>query len=336
MASATEVLPQGSLDIRRKGQIAFARPSDHKDEVRVARQADFDLNRTIFGSVNGALPRAAIINRLDIEIFWSDAAVARIEHAFSSIPAAPSHDRGLLEFMRDDCNFSMEHADGSFMDHLQFCYEYSAANFAGQSPRVLLLHSIMGVGTNYFPMEVAKEPKLRNLVTETEMQHIEAFPSVLRLLLHGGLLDELADSSASRLGDLQGLACHRVIDNGKIYLPADVFWVQLNYQLIHLLDFLPVANWAQRLDDTFLAAFMPLHALLVRAGKLMAHIDFSLTDVGQPSRAAQPPLSLGAVIDRILPSPLKRRLGRKAIADFSAAIGHSLRYELEWTPTARM
>ena len=46
----------------------------------------------------------------------------------------------------------MEHADGSFMDHLQFCFEYSHAHMAGVSPRILLLHSIMGVGTNHFPL----------------------------------------------------------------------------------------------------------------------------------------------------------------------------------------
>ena len=30
----------------------------------------------------------------------------------------------------------MEHADGSFMDHLQFCFEYSFRCLPGRSPRV--------------------------------------------------------------------------------------------------------------------------------------------------------------------------------------------------------
>ena len=38
------------------------------------------------------------------------------------------------------------------MDHLQFVYDYSSNYFQGHSPRVLLLHSIMGVATNIFPM----------------------------------------------------------------------------------------------------------------------------------------------------------------------------------------
>ena len=53
------------------------------------------------------------------------------------------------------CQVKAEHADGSFMDHLLFCHDYCAVHFKGHSPRVLLLHSILGVGTNIFPIKVA-------------------------------------------------------------------------------------------------------------------------------------------------------------------------------------
>lgn len=79
--------------------------------------------------------------------------------------------------MKDECNFKCEHADGSFLDHLQFCYEYGAVHYAAHSPRVLLLHSIMGVATNIFPMGTELVPRLKTMVTPSEYTHIEAFPS---------------------------------------------------------------------------------------------------------------------------------------------------------------
>ena len=39
-------------------------------------------------------------------------------------------------------------------------------------------------------------------------------------------------------------------------LSGDQLWVQLNYQLIHLLDFLPVAHWGDNADDMFLQQFV--------------------------------------------------------------------------------
>eukprot|EP00439_Symbiodinium_sp_Y106_P010187 s9182_g1.t1 len=108
----------------------------------------------------------------------------------------------------------MEHADGSFLDHLQFCYEYCAAHFKGHSPRVLFLHSIMGVGTNYFPMKLELVPKLQTLVSDEEFKHIEAFPSILRLLLHFDFVQELESQGPGRLArDFGGVYFHRVLDN---------------------------------------------------------------------------------------------------------------------------
>ena len=38
-----------------------------------------------------------------------------------------------------------------------------------------------------------------------------------------------------------------MIDNAVIVMDAEAFWVQMNYQVIHLLDFLPAASWKVRL-----------------------------------------------------------------------------------------
>ena len=141
------------------------------------------------------------------------------------LPPTVPHDKALIKFMLNDCDFFMEHADGwnwtllenwwyvlslivtsfcymslgSFMDHLQFCYDYSTHYFRGHSPRVLLLHSIMGVATNIFPMDVSKEPKLRSMLTDDEMVHVEAFPSVLRCLLNWDLTNDLTSTDTSKL-----------------------------------------------------------------------------------------------------------------------------------------
>lgn len=319
---------EGALDLRRKAQIVWARPTDHAQDVVVCRQQDFDLDKTIFSSLEGAIPRLVTKDRLNIEVFWKDAAAARITEAFASVPPAPSHDAALLEFMRTECNFSMEHADGSFMDHLRFCYEYSAANFKGHSPRVLLLHSIMGVGTNFFPMKVEKVPILQTLLTGDEFKQVEAFPSVLRLVLHSQIVDQMDAMSDQELQSLQGLSCRRVIDNQLITLGADSLWVALNYQLCHTLDFLPIANWSAADGDTFLTTFASLHRLLTRAGKLMAHVDFTLTDPASFSQSAAPPMSLGGIINRLVPSKMKLGMSRKAIQNFSNKIGHDLSFEL--------
>ena len=161
------------------------RAKDHCGEVALVPNARFDLGPTIFRNVGSPLARAVLTSKLSREPFWREAATARIERAFSAVPRAPDHDEGILAFMNEECDFAMEHADGSFMDHLQFCYEYCAAHYRGKSPRVLLLHSVLGVGTNYFPCDTTKIPALRALLTPEEFVHVEAFPSLLRLIVHG-------------------------------------------------------------------------------------------------------------------------------------------------------
>lgn len=148
----------GVLDTKRMAQITSGRATDHAGEVVILPNCNFDIDKTIFHSLDGFLEKAVMSSRVGVNLFWLDSAALRISSAFASVPAAPRHDLPLLEFMQKHCNFAMEHADGSFMDHLRFCYEYSYAHYKEKSPRVLLLHSIMGVGTNFFPMDASKIP----------------------------------------------------------------------------------------------------------------------------------------------------------------------------------
>jgi hypothetical protein len=95
---------------------------------------------------------------------------------------------------------------------------------------------------------------------------IEAFPSVLRLLNVGAYLDELLACSPSKLNTLKRFSYHRTLDNEEITITGDEMWIALNYQLMHLLDFLPEANWAVNLDDNLFNVFIRLHCLLTKAG----------------------------------------------------------------------
>ena len=65
----------------------------------------------------------------------------------------------LLYFLVANAGPRMEHADGSFIDHLQFCYEYSFSHFKDHSPRVLFLRLScqMVLGFGGYPFRSRKE-----------------------------------------------------------------------------------------------------------------------------------------------------------------------------------
>ena len=245
-AQKSNEITTGSLDIRRRAQVAFAKPTDHAKDVVIAANPDFDLDSTIFASLKGTVKRFYVKRKLAIKLHWNDRLIDEVRLAETKMPRTMPPDNSLIEFMRTDCNFSCEHADGSFMDHLRFCHDYSAVHFSGSSPRVLLLHSILGVGTNIFPMTEDKIPKLAKLVDPNELTHIQAFPSVLRQLLTFKLLETMTQHEATHpAAELQSVSVRQVINNEWVQLTGEQFWEQLNFQLIHGLDFLPPANWKQ-------------------------------------------------------------------------------------------
>eukprot|EP00930_Biecheleria_cincta_P039932 TRINITY_DN27402_c0_g1_i1.p1 TRINITY_DN27402_c0_g1~~TRINITY_DN27402_c0_g1_i1.p1 ORF type:complete len:376 (+),score=71.53 TRINITY_DN27402_c0_g1_i1:95-1222(+) len=315
----------GELDLRRKWAIVTGGGTDHAGEVCIVPGKQ-DLSQTIFKELTG-VKAAAMKGAVCIELYWSDAAVQRITRCFAAIPRAPDHNQGILEFMETECNFAVEHADGSFMDHLQFCYEYGHAHYKQKSPRVLFLHSIMGVGTNVFPMTVDKEPKLRTMLTDEEYLHVQAFPSVLRLLYTRQLLAALT-RHIERLDNLKSISFNRVLDNKAITLTASQFWVQLNYQICHQLDFLPASNWIALKSNAFLSVFIDLFNFLKASGKLEAELNFDLRS-GETSNEGLP-LTLGSLIAQATPEGLAKFLAIKQMKDNSKQIGHSLDYQLQW------
>merc|ERR1719265_711373 len=97
---------------------------------------------------------------------------------------------------------------------------------------------------------------------------------MLRLLQSGLLMDDLLSQSTEKLSKLESFTCHRLIDNKEITISSEIFWDQLNYHLIHLLDFLPSSSWKLHVDDNFLRSFTDLHKILLSNNKLLCTVDY--------------------------------------------------------------
>ena len=319
-----------SLNIQRKAAIAWGKATDHAGRVRIAPMEHFDMGRTIFGNLEGALPRMVMKDKLAKEPFWSDKAIYEIETAYAASEQtrpAPAVDQRLIDFMVDECDFSMEHADGSFLQHLVFCHDYAAKHYPGHSANIALLHSILGTATNTFAMDVAKLPQLRALLTEVEALHIEIFPTLLRLFYDGALIPELG-RNVNRLGKLKALHCYRVIDNEPQVIDAENLWINLNFHLMHFVDFVPPANWGARRSDPLMMQFQELSEFLDRAGQRHAKVE--VTFPARPEKMVGESPTVAGRIAEGLPVAMKKKLARKSIRDYSAKIGHSLDYRLEW------
>ena len=148
---------------------------------------------------------------------------------------------------------------------------------------------------------------------------------MLRLIFHGRLLPALA--AAKRVARV---AFHRVIDNAPLELDAEQLWVALNFQLVHLLDFLPVVDWEKELArDLFLFNFAALYKLLEQRGRLDARVDLSLARPRASPYAPDPKrLSLGDLIRDYVPAANHAAPGKKEIATYSGAIGPSLDFTI--------
>lgn len=319
-----------TLNLQRKAALVAGGAIDHAGRVRVVPMADFDMGRTIFGGLEGTVPRLVMQDKLAKEPVWSDGAKREIEASYAEAETeapTPAVDPDLIAFMQTECDFSMEHADGTFLEHLVFCHDYSARHFPEHSPNVALLHSILGTGTNTFAMTVDKLPKLQERLTDFEARQIEAFPSLIRLFYDQAFLTELT-ANLHRLDQLEALHCHRVIDNEPIVLDAENLWIQLNYHLMHFVDFMPSANWGARRNDPLLLQFQAVSTFLDRAGQRRAKVDVAFPTTASPAVGEQP--SLVGRIANALPASLTLKLAKKTIREYSSQIGHRLDYRLEW------
>lgn len=333
MKQRAEIRPIPSL--QRQAAIAFGGATDHAGSVRIGPIAGFDLNRTIFNTLEGAAARFVMRTRIAKQVYWQEETALRVQQAYDSTSASnplPAIDEALMRFMVEECDFDVEHADGSFLDHLYFCFEYSFQHYPQHSPLVMLLHSILGTGTNTFAMGADKIPALQPLMSKVEWQHVQAFPSILRLLYGQELRHELRNN-LNRADKLESVRFHRVIDNEEISLSGDEFWVHLNYQLIHLIDFLPVANWSVQANDTSFILFRSLHEILERNGRLGIQLKYEPASKRKsllPGGTGED-LSLPGWLTTLIPVDASERSAASSIQRFSARIGHSLAYELQWS-----
>lgn len=327
MTQSAEIRPDPSL--HRKAAIVHGGAFQHTGSVRIEPLPDFDLGRTIFQTLEGRAARFVMKTRVGKEVHWSPEAAAEVQSGYDAARAKhalPEIRPELLKFMVEECDFDVEHADGSFLDHLYFGFEYCVQHFPGHAPVVMLLHSILGTGTNTFAMTADKIPALKVLMTPEEWTHTEAFPSVLRLLYPAALRAELW-ANAHRAEQLQSIRFHRVIDNEPVEMSGEDFWIQLNYQLIHLIDFLPVANWGANQNETSFIVFRDLYALLEKLGRRSAKIDYT-PDSGGRSRVGEQ--GLASWLTTLIPVGLSEKMAAKSIERFSSRIGHSLDYEIRW------
>ncbi len=328
MKQSAAVRPEPNY--QRKAAIARGGAVEHTGAVAVLPIEDFDLGRTIFQTLEGKAARYVITKRIGKDVRWFSEDAKRVQHEYEEITAQgplPEVSPELLKFLVEECNFDVEHADGSFLDHLYFCFEYGVRHYPERSPLVLLLHSILGTGTNTFAMDKSKIPALKALVTPFEWTHIEAFPSLLRLLYAGEIRKELR-GNLHRPDAVREIRFQRVIDNAPITMSGEDLWIALNYQLIHLVDFMPAANWPMHLNDISFILLRDLYDLLQRAGKLEARVKY--TPPASDARPVGEPLGVGGWLTTRIPVPVSERMASTSVKRFSQRIGHDVSYRITW------
>ena len=316
---------------QRKYTILYGSCKDHAGDVNVHPLTSFDLDTTIFTTLEGKIPRLFISAKLAKTVQWNDDVQSNIENDYKELLQTfevPPINPDLLNFMQNECDLSAEHADGSFMEHLLYGYEYGLRHYPKNSALVLLLHSIMGTATNTFAMELSKMDQLKTLVTDFEYKHISAFPSFLRLMYEPTFFQSILDNK-ERLEHLKGIRFHRVIDNEEMELSAEDLWTQLNYHLIHFVDFLPVANWQTHRSDPLIQIFIQLSQCLDAIDKRQANVVFPIP-AEKFLKPTKEQLSMGSHLSNWIPGSLKMKLATKSIRAFSEKIGHTLTFELIW------
>src|SRR5690606_6723630 len=99
-----------------------------------------DLDRTIFKTLEGNAARFVVTTRVGKEAYWDAAAAQAVQAEYAAARALhplPEISPALMRFLVNECDFDVEHADGSFLDHLYFCFEYTVQHYPGQSPLVM-------------------------------------------------------------------------------------------------------------------------------------------------------------------------------------------------------
>ena len=321
------------LDVRRFDMLVHAGPKDFRGLVQEIPNDNLDWGKTIFYTITDPTLTERLKHRFGKLPLWPDKVIQQACSTAQELP--PQQYRvpaRILEFIHTECDFKNEHADGHFLDHLDFCAEYCARYFTKGSPNVLFLHSICGVGTNIFPLPLAKIPNLGPLLTEHEFLHIQAFPGMLRLLFRD-LMDTLFDENKS---EPESITFH-TFHGTRLKLEGDDLWMHLNYQLIHSIDFLPVQHFDQLATmDPAVRSFFRLHEYLRTRNKLWVTIrlDRLAKTPGMTAEGEDLPTWNYFMATVSNPETVKeshKRLGMQ-LEKYSEAIGHDLSFAIQWKP----
>ena len=127
---------------------------------------------------------------------------------------------------------------------------------------------------------------------------------------------------------MTSISMRRVIDNEPLELSGEAFWEAMNYQLIHLVDFMPVANWAAHRSENSYVLFRDVFDLMDRAGRIDADVVFR-----QPARGPMlqgETASLGTLLTTVIPVKVTEVMTARSVQRFSEQCGHSLEYRIDW------
>ena len=261
----------GQLELQRIAAICHAGPVDHAGVVLLLPTPY--KNRVQNLSTSAALWKVAGPDYFARPL-WPLNTINSILAYSSKLPNIQRNPK-LMYFLDEiHMGFGTTHGTGTtFGEHVSFCHDYAALHFKQHSPNVLLLHSAFGTAQNTFPLSASQVPVLRKLVTDFELRHIEAFPSVLRIKL--SLITQLENTTVNQL---KAIRFHRVWDNKVLLLTSDDLWIALNYQLIHAIDFFYARCWSAPGSvenlDRWHKQFKLLYDFLKRNEKLEADVRY--------------------------------------------------------------
>ena len=143
-----------------------------------------------------------------------------------------------------------------------------------------------------------------------------------------GIIADFRQSGTSRVSVGNAGTLNVRMDSTSLTIDAENLWINLNFHLMHFVDFMPAANWAAHRADPLLQMFQRLSALLDRAGQRRANVE-----VRFPESKAAPVAEERTLFGRVtglLPPSITLKLARKSIREYSAAAGHDLSYRIDW------
>jgi hypothetical protein len=119
---------------QRKAAIVAGGIADHSDKVQVKPIENFDLNRTIFNTLEGAVPRMVVQTRIAKDVRWQDEVARALDAEYEKKSAQkklPPIDPKLIAFMKDECDFDWRHVE-AFPSVLRLLYGTDLLKFSAK------------------------------------------------------------------------------------------------------------------------------------------------------------------------------------------------------------